>query len=252
MSNFFHKVFSPFVSPPPRHQSPNELLAHTPPPPSSSPATGPAHLQPVTIIELFQSQGCNSCPPANAALVARASQGIPSELLLTYEATYWDYLGWADTLGDARWDARQTAYARALRQRSCYTPQVIVDGGAKPMGSSWRNLGAVLAAEKAEPGTQFRFETVEGGKGLKVTGGEGRALVLVVFYEAEPKPVKILRGENMGETERYRNVVRDLKLLGTWEGGELVVELPARRNGLEMAVLVQVGNCGQILGAVRV
>ena len=118
------------------------------------------------------------------------------------------------------------------------------------MGSSWRNLGAVLAAGK--PAEQFRFESVDGGKGIKVIGGEGRALVLVVFYEAEPKPVKILRGENKGETERYRNVVRDLKSVGTWEGGELVVELPRWRNGLEMAVLVQADNGGQILGAVRV
>jgi hypothetical protein len=77
-------------------------------------------------------------------------------------------------------------------------------------------------------------------------------LVLVVFYEVEPKPVKILKGENRGKTETYRNVVRDMKLLGTWKGGELVVGLPERRNGLEMAVLAQADNGGQILGAVRV
>jgi hypothetical protein len=118
------------------------------------------------------------------------------------------------------------------------------------MGSSWRNLPAVLAA--GEPAAQVGFEAVDEGRAVKVVGGEGRALVLVVFYEVEPKPVKILRGENRGETERYRNVVRDLKSLGMWEGGELVVELPPRRNGLEMAVLVQAGNGGQILGAVRV
>jgi hypothetical protein len=254
MSNFIHKVFNPFLSPAPHHNSQKETELLTPSLPPPSPTTGPDALEPVTVIELFQSQGCNSCPPANAALVARASQSIPAELLLTYEVTYWDYLGWVDTFGDARWDARQTAYARALRQRSCYTPQVIVDGGARPMGSSWRNLSSVLAAAKAGPVSRVGFDLVgEGGRrGLKVTGGEGRALVLVVYYEAEPKSVKILRGENMGETERYRNMVRDLKLLGTWDGGELVVELPERRNGLEMAVLVQAGNGGPILGAVRV
>lgn len=118
------------------------------------------------------------------------------------------------------------------------------------MGNSWQNFGAVLAAGR--PAEMFRFEAADGGKGVKVTGGEGKALVLVVYYEVEPKPVRILRGENRGETERYRNVVRDLKMVGTWEGGELVVELPVRRKGLEMAVLVQAGNGGHILGAARV
>lgn len=121
------------------------------------------------------------------------------------------------------------------------------------MGDSWRNLGAVLAA--GGPADGVGFEAVEGGKAVRITGGErgGKgALVLLVEYEVSPKPVKILRGENRGETERYRNVVRDLKVVGTWEGGELVVELPARRSGLEMAILVQEGNGGPILGAARV
>jgi hypothetical protein len=246
MSAFIHKVFDPFLSPSAPHQKKNAPSTHT------TPSTTP--LQPVSVIELFQSQGCNSCPPANASLVARATQNNPRELLLTYEVTYWDYLGWADTFGDRRWDARQTAYARALRQRSCYTPQVLVDGGARAMGNSWRNLGAVLAA--GGPAEVFGFEAVEGGKVVRVTGGEGvekkAVVVLVVEYEVSPKPVKILRGENKGETERYRNVVRDLKVVGTWEGCELVVKLPVRRSGLEMAVLVQEGNGGPILGAARV
>ncbi len=119
------------------------------------------------------------------------------------------------------------------------------------MGNSWRNLGAVLAAGKAA--AAFAFEVVEEGRGVKITGAsERRAVVLAVEYEVEPKQVRILRGENRGETERYRNVVRDLKLVGTWQDGELVVELPVRRSGLEVALLVQAGNGGHILGAVRV
>jgi hypothetical protein len=215
----------------------------SPPNPSLSSTTVPV---PVTVIELFQSQG------ANSFLVSLASQPNfgAENLILTYEVTYWDQLGWRDTFGDAQWDARQTAYARALRQRSCYTPQVIVDGGAKPMGGSWRNLTAVLANGK--PNGELRFGLKDKGRVLSVAGSNGRGLVLAVFYESEPEPVRILRGENRGVTERYRNVVRDMQLLGTWEGGEVAVELPPRRNGLEIAVLVQAGNGGPILGAVRV
>ena len=84
-----------------------------------------------------------------------------------------------------------------------------------------------------------------------MVGGKA-ALVFAVFYEVEPAPVKILRGENRGETLPHRNVVRDMAVLGKWEGGVLEAELPARREGLEMAVLVQVGKGGEILGAARV
>lgn len=104
----------------------------------------------------------------------------------------------------------------------------------------------------SKPNDQLQFAFADGGRVLNVAGGNGRGLVLTVFYEAEPEPVRILRGENRGVMERYRNVVRDMQLLGTWEGGEVKVELPARKDGLEMAVLVQAGNGGQIMGAVRV
>jgi hypothetical protein len=263
MSAFIHKVLNPFLSLPTPHQKEASLHTHNPPQASTStPATltpqgvTSGAIQPITaVIELFQSQGCSSCPPANDFLVSRAPD--PNELLLTYEVTYWDYLGWTDTFGDSRWDARQTAYARALRQRSCYTPQVIVDGGARAMGSSWRDLGNVLASGTLNGG-RMRFEAVDGGKDVRIVreegkwNGGGKALVLVVEFEAEPKPVKILRGENRGVTEQYRNVVRDLQVVATWEGGDCVVELPERRRGLEMAVLVQAGDGGHILGAARV
>jgi len=129
---------------------------------------------------------------------------------------------------------------------------VLIDGGAKPVGGSWRNVPSVLATSKPEGNLAFGF--AEGGRVLRVVGGWGQRglVVVVVFYEGEPEPVRILRGENGGVTERYRNVVRDMQVLGTWEGGEVVVELPTRRKGLEMAVLVQAGNGGVILGAARV
>jgi len=234
--------------------TPDTSDAYSPSAAMSSARTSTSRFLPnVTLIELFQSQGCDSCPPANKACIAIAARNDPSQLLLTYEVTYWDHLGWPDTFGDARWNERQSAYAAALKQRSCYTPQVLVDGGSKPLGSSWRNLGAVLEKARETVGDGVRFERVEGTSKISILGDTRRQnLVLAVFYEIEPAPVRILRGENKGETLPHRNIVRDIKLLGTWQGGAQEFELPAKRSGLEMAVLVQAGEGGPILGAARV
>ena len=77
---------------------------------------------PLTVVELFQSQGCSSCPPANNNVIALVDD--PDKLVLTYEVTYWDYLGWPDTFGNKAWDQRQWEYAHALKNKNVYTPQV--------------------------------------------------------------------------------------------------------------------------------
>ena len=175
-------------------------------------------------------------------------------LLLTYEVTYWDHLGWPDTFGDKRWDVRQRDYAAVLGQRSVYTPQVIVDGGARPLGGSgWRGLPATLL-NPSQP--SLNLELVFGGNGqrmARLSNGNGmRGDVLVVFYETQPEDVTILRGENRGETLPHRNVVRDIQVVGEWKGGDENFALPASRKDLEMAVLVQASRGGKILGAARV
>lgn len=96
-------------------------------------AMAPANEQ-LTVIELFQSQGCSSCPPANDNVIKLT--GDTDKLVLTYEVTYWDYLGWPDTFGSKEWDQRQRDYSAAFRNRSVYTPQV----GIRPMWSASQNL----------------------------------------------------------------------------------------------------------------
>lgn len=119
----------------------------------------------------------------------------------------------------------------------------------RPIGNSWRNLPAALAKSgKQEP---LGFDLVDEDRRLRIAG-EGRGTVVLVFYEVEPVPVRILRGENRGEVLPHRNVVREMEVLGTWDGGVGTFNLPARRVGLEMAVLVQAGRGGHILGATRV
>ncbi|KAH8819396.1 thioredoxin-like protein [Xylogone sp. PMI_703] len=233
----------------------NNSAGYTSPSQDTMTATnGVTPSQPLTIIELYQSQGCDSCPPANDFCIANFPPTDPNYLLLTYEVTYWDHLGWPDTFGDKRWDTRQRDYATAARSRSVYTPQVIVDGGAVPLGSSgWRSLPNVLGREQGPRHNAVSVEVGSDKRTVRVSGDAGvKADVLVVYYEVAPADVRILRGENRGKTLPHRNIVRDLGSIGRFEGGEGVFEVPERREGLEMVVMVQRGRGGEILSAARV
>jgi hypothetical protein len=206
----------------------------------------------LTVLELFQSQGCDSCPPANDFLISNFFND-PRALILTYEVTYWDHLGWPDTFGDKRWDERQRDYAAVLGQRSVYTPQVVVDGGARPL-SSWRDLPRMLAGGNRDPELRVEILEREGRRVVEIEGEKrewNKARILAAWYEEQPADVKILRGENRGVTLPHRNVVRDLVVIGEYGGGKGVFELPDNRMGLRMCVLVQAGRGGKILGAAR-
>ncbi|KAE8444088.1 hypothetical protein EG329_000870 [Mollisiaceae sp. DMI_Dod_QoI] len=223
---------------------------------SFSNAMDPNSKPDLTVIELFQSQSCSSCPPANSHLLSTIPTNASNALLLTYEVTYWNHLSWIDTFSDARWDKRQRDYVRAMGLRAPFTPQVIVDGGATVLDQGWWNIGSVLTDAKKKDKEVVRLNIVDTnsgrGRAVEVIGEQGsQALVQVVWYEVEPAPVKVLRGENRGVTLDHRNVVRDLAIIGTWEGGIGTFELPAKRDSLEMAVLVQKETGGHILGAVR-
>jgi hypothetical protein len=225
--------------------------AHNLPPNHIKGPTDTMLSSPVTVLELFQSQGCNSCPPANDFLISNFSNDRRT-LLLTYEVTYWDRLGWVDTFGNRRWDERQRDYAAAFRQRSVYTPQVVVDGGARPL--DWRDLPQVLG-QRGVAELKINIMVGEGGRVVEVGAWEGEnrdwnaAQVLAVWYEEQPADVEILRGENRGVTLPHRNVVRDLVVLGEYRGAKEVFAAPDDRMGMRVCVLVQAGRGGKILGA---
>src|SRR2546423_5402422 len=103
--------------------------------------------RPLSVIELFQSQGCNSCPPTNANLLRATSSStptLPDTIFLTYHVTYWDYLGWKDTFGNSAFDRRQRDYVRGLGLRNAFTPQVVVNGRASGVGNTKAGLEKVL------------------------------------------------------------------------------------------------------------
>ena len=201
-----------------------------------------------TVIELFQSQGCSSCPPANAALGRYADR--TDFLALTYAVTYWDRLGWKDTFAQPAFTERQYAYARSLGGADVYTPEVVVNGRAASVGNEVSEVEALAA--KADRGASGPDVKVEGGA-VAIGAGQapaGGAEVWLALYDPRVLEVPVARGENAGRTLAHRNVVKRLVRLGDWDGAAERLPLPAA-GGLARAVLVQRRGVGAILGAGR-
>ncbi len=214
--------------------------------PSTGRAADAAH---PTVIELFQSQGCSSCPPAAANL--RAISDRADVLALAFEVDYWDRLGWKDTFSSPAWTARQYAYARAMGRDGVYTPQIVVDGRAAGDGLEPAGLAALIregARGLSGPSLGFRGEGVEVGAGSAPSGG---ADVWLARYDPRDIDVAVRRGENAGRTLRHKNVVRDWIRLGRWDGQAASLQVPAAPAGLAEAVIVQTSGAGPILAAAK-
>ncbi len=181
------------------------------------------------VVELFTSQGCSSCPPADAALSNTIDQG--GLVALAWHVDYWDYLGWKDTFSSASATARQAHYAARIGDGS-YTPEFVVNGAK---GSS--NSGIIASSSLPVS------VSVNGGE-VKVGAGQGTANVYLVSFEPTAT-VPIARGENAGHSVTYRHIVTSMNNLGEWNGAAL--SLPA--SGGNCAVIVQRPGQGEIIGA---
>ena len=210
------------------------------------------------VLELFTSQGCSSCPPADALLKSYADD--PGVMALSMPVDYWDYLGWKDTFASPRNTERQRAYAKARGDGAIYTPQIVVNGQLHVNGAQkadidnaidltvkntalqrvtirfWQEANTLnISAEGAEFGREIREATI--WLGLVQTSGV----------------VNIAHGENAGNKLTYTNIVRELTPIGLWKGQPLLIQIP--RAALMHAatqksvVLVQEGKAGPIIGA---
>lgn len=199
------------------------------------------------VVELFQSQGCSSCPPANANVLALADR--PDVLTLSWQVTYWDYLGWKDTYAQPAFTARQNAYASALHHDGVFTPQVVVNGRGDVVGGRQGEVEGAL--QRFDRGGDSVSVKLTGGD-LTVSGSSAPSSVYLVRYDPRIVQIPIKAGENGGRTLPHRNVVRELALLGKFSGGMQHWNLPAAKQaGLKTAVLVQNGAAGPIVAAAR-
>lgn len=197
------------------------------------------------VVELFQSQGCSSCPPANANVMALA--GKPDVLTLSWQVTYWDYLGWKDSFAQPEFTARQRAYAAALGHDGVFTPQVVINGRGDVVGSGRGEVAEAL--RRFDRGGDALKLTLDSGQ-VTVSGASAASSVYLVRYDPRIVQIPIKAGENGGRTLPHRNVVREFALLGKFSGGTHHWTLPTSKlPGLKTAVLVQSGVAGTILAA---
>jgi hypothetical protein len=207
----------------------------------------PAPAQP-TVLELFTSQGCSSCPPADLAVAGAADR--PDVIVLSFNVTYWNHLGWKDTFARPEFTARQVAYAKALGHAAPFTPEVVAGGKVDAVANTPGRVDALIARGRSRPTTVV---SASGGKVVVSAGVAPRrgADVWLVRYDPRTIQVPVKAGENTGKTLPQRNVVRGLKRLGEWRGQAVRYDAPAPEAGLRSVVLVQGKDGGPILAAGR-
>lgn len=199
------------------------------------------------VVELFTSQSCSSCPPAEA-LIGRLAHEGGGILPLAFHVTYWNHLNWRDPYALTAATARQDAYAARLGGSS-YTPEAVIDGTVGLVGSDEAALReAVARARAAGPGIPVALTRQDEKFVVRVGPGTGAGRVLLVGFDPS-HTTRVLRGENAGRTLEQANVVRSLHDLGRWSGGAATFAA-ARPEGDTAAVLLQAED-GRILGAAR-
>lgn len=211
------------------------------------------------VIELYTSQGCNSCPPADALLGLYAKRD--DVVALTLPVDYWDYLGWKDTFASPKFTARQRAYAKERGDGRIYTPQIVVNGITHVVGRSAADIDRAIAETSGRfsagrvpvttriDGDRLVIETGDANSGA--TTPRSATIWLAVLQKEADVPVR--SGENHGKTLKYFNIVRDLTAVGMWKGKSERFELardaikfPDTQSG---AVIIQSGTAGPIIGA---
>lgn len=213
---------------------------------TSNPATPVA-------IELFTSQGCSSCPPADAFAEKLGKE--PNTVILTRPVTYWDRLGWKDTLAREENTRLQQAYAqRGGVGSGVYTPQAVVQGGSAAVGSSQAELRRLIAAEQRKSGPSVRASvTSDGGRTVSIGSASATTGDIMVVALKANTVVRIGSGENGGRTVRYTNVVLSETSVGQFKGDAATITVPAKlmkRAGADRyALIIRSGAAGRIIAA---
>jgi hypothetical protein len=199
------------------------------------------------VVELFTSQGCSSCPPANANFSAVADRA--DVLALSFGVTYWDQLGWKDAFAQDKFTRRQYAYARSLDRSGPFTPQIVINGSADGTGIQRSQLNDLISRATRPTGPTLMIK--DGGVAIGAAKSGIEADVWLVRYDTRTVNVPVTAGENRGVTLPHRDVVRDLVHLGSWDGAAINLALPPGPPGLSTAILIQAIRGGPILAAAR-
>lgn len=209
--------------------------------------------EPVVVVEMFTSQGCSSCPPADEFFSMLVDD--PRVIPLALHVDYWDYIGWADVFAKPQYTDRQKAYARAVGSRTIYTPQMIVDGQDRVEGHQPDQVESLIQRHLASAsGVSLQVDRVGRELHIRADSAEplrGALRVQLVRYRPS-ETVEIERGENAGRTVTYHNIVTSWQPLGEWSGQEPLT-MEADAPGTDPAVVIlQSAGPAEIIAAARV
>jgi len=203
------------------------------------------------VVELFTSQGCSSCPPADALLGELSRRG--DVIALAYHVDYWDNLGWKDPFASRSGTERQRVYARSLGLSGLYTPQMVVDGATDVVGSDRRSVLAAVSGQRQGPAIQLLREDGVLKVGVAAQKGAQAGEAVLVAY-AEQAETKVQRGENAGRSLTEYSIVRGVYPLGRWTGEATSFSIDLSTvagDATAVAVLLQTPGPGRILGAAK-
>ncbi len=204
------------------------------------------------VVELYTSQGCSSCPPADKILHKLAARD--DVIALALHVDYWDYIGWKDTFADPKYTKRQRAYAQAANSRSIYTPQMVIGGISHVIGNHPMEVVEAVEALRNK-NTGVKLDVVRNGDRLSIdanlTRGKGQAMQVQLVRYTPLSSVAIRRGENAGRTIEYNNIVTQWDQIKKWNGSS-ALDMTVNVSGTDpVVVIVQAANNGPILAAVQ-
>lgn len=205
----------------------------------------------MTVVELYTSQGCSSCPPADAYLGKLAAR--PDVLALSFHVDYWDYIGWKDPFADPRYTARQRAFSVKFAQRYVYTPQMVVHGSYQVVGSDPAVIEGAIEKARKMPSVTVTLTEKDGGYEVDLPSSEAHKdiNVIAVFFD-DKHETKVDRGENSGRNIANYNVVRDFQEVLRWNGEARKVAFKnPHAKGNNCAVILQSALTGKIIGAAQ-
>jgi hypothetical protein len=201
------------------------------------------------VVELFTSQGCSSCPPAEQVLL-ELDDKEPNLLALAFHVDYWDRLGWTDPYSSREATDRQRSYQRLIGSEQIYTPQMVVDGRTDALGSDREAVAAALHGARTAGQASVPISVTRSGDALdvRVGAGSGRGRAVLVGYDPR-RETPVRRGENAGRTIMQANVVRSFTVLGEWTGRDTAFRATVPE-GQRLTVLLQAPS-GEFLGVAR-
>lgn len=216
---------------------------------------------PKGVVELFTSQGCASCPPADATFGQLVAQG--DVVALSYHVDYWNYLGWTDTLASKENTERQYGYAKTMGRSGVYTPQAIINGRAHVKGTDLSAINTKVDTLKGSgQGLVVPVNAAMNGDEIEINIGQGELSVpneaeVVVAYFTKQQQVEVTKGENSGKSMNYWHSVYDVQSVGMWNGKSMTLKLPGKIMGKSKkdgcAILLQAsgpnGEPAAIIGA---